>query len=83
MTGARYDEDRYWRVPSQESGTLDLMTGRYLRGPAGHHRSAQTIAQPVAQVAPLRVNAVGAVLVAPLLAMNPTVTEPPAAMVLV
>lgn len=39
------------------------------------------LGQVVAQVLPLRVNAVGAVLVAPLLPMKPTVTEPPAGMV--
>lgn len=39
--------------------------------------------QPVVQALPLRVNAVGAVFVAPLFAMNPTVTEPPAGMVVV
>jgi hypothetical protein len=35
----------------------------------------------VVQVLPLRVKVVGAVFVAPLLAMKPRVTEPPAVMV--
>lgn len=44
-------------------------------------RSAGRPGQAMAQLVPLRVNAVGAALVAPLAAVKPTVTEPLAGMV--
>lgn len=61
-------------------GAVGVRDGRGRRA----RRPRQSVRDPgqlVAQGLPLRVNAVGAVLVAPLLAMKPTVTEPAAGMV--